>query len=217
MVRRFVAVALALSLSPTVSLAQQPPTPVPLYPGTAPRSIEAEPLPPIAPAPETARPPAATPPPGLAPPPAAAIEPPAGAPMAAPAATPGTEPTGRVFCEQPVTVQLADPGAVPERFRPFVGIWSDASWTPQLCAALIVERVTPDGTAAIVYVFGPMSANPRGPRGILHGTGIIRDGELRFQNSDGSQFAFQPLYADLGGRLSTPQGQHYEAVFKKTP
>jgi hypothetical protein len=217
MVRRFVAVALALSLSPTVSLAQQPPTPVPLYPGVGPRSIEAEPLPPIAPAPETARPPDATPPPGLAPPPAAAMEPPAGAPMAAPAATPGTEPTGRVFCEQPVTVQLADPGAVPERFRPFVGIWSDASWTPQLCAALIVERVTPDGTAAIVYVFGPMSANPRGPRGILHGTGIIRDGELRFQNSDGSQFAFQPLYADLGGRLSTPQGQHYEAVFKKTP
>jgi hypothetical protein len=217
MVRRFVAVALALSLSPTVSLAQQPPTPVPLYPGVGPRSIEAEPLPPIAPAPETARPPDTTPPPGLAPPAAAAMEPPAGAPMAAPAATPGTEPTGRVFCEQPVTVQLADPGAVPERFRPFVGIWSDASWTPQLCAALIVERVTPDGTAAIVYVFGPMSANPRGPRGILHGTGIIRDGELRFQNSDGSQFAFQPLYADLGGRLSTPQGQHYEAVFKKTP
>lgn len=217
MVRRFVAVALALSLSPTVSLAQQPPTPVPLYPGVGPRSIEAEPLPPIAPAPETARPPDTAPPAGLAPPPAAAMEPPAGAPMAAPAATPGTEPTGRVFCEQPVTVQLADPGAVPERFRPFVGIWSDASWTPQLCAALIVERVTPDGTAAIVYVFGPMSANPRGPRGILHGTGIIRDGELRFQNSDGSQFAFQPLYADLGGRLSTPQGQHYEAVFKKTP
>jgi hypothetical protein len=217
MVRRFVAVALALSLSPTVSLAQQPPTPVPLYPGVGPRSIEAEPLPPIAPAPETARPPDTAPPAGLAPPPAAAMEPPAGAPMAAPAATPGTEPTGRVFCEQPVTVQLADPGAVPERFRPFVGIWSDASWTPQLCAALIVERVTPDGTAAIVYVFGPMSANPRGPRGILHGTGIIRDGELRFQNSDGSQFAFQQLYADLGGRLSTPQGQHYEAVFKKTP
>jgi hypothetical protein len=226
MVRHLVAALLAALLSPAFCLAQQPPSPVPLYPGTAPRAIEAEPLPPIAPAPETARPPAATPPAGLAPPPAASsagaatgapMEPPAGAPMAAPGAATGTEPAGRVFCEQPVAVQLADPGAVPERFRPFVGIWSDASWTPQLCAALIVERVTPDGTAAIVYVFGPMSANPRGPRGILHGTGIIRDGELRFQNSDGSQFAFQPLYADLGGRLSTPQGQHYEAVFKKTP
>jgi hypothetical protein len=223
MVRRVAAALFASLLSPAFCLAQLPASPVPLYPGTAPRSIEAEPLPPIAPAPETARPSDTAPPAGLAPPPAAspagaAMEPPAGVPpMAAPAATPGTEPTGRVFCEQPVTVQLADPGAVPERFRPFVGIWSDASWTPQLCAALIVERVTPDGTAAIVYVFGPMSANPRGPRGILHGTGIIRDGELRFQNSDGSQFAFQPLYADLGGRLSTPQGQHYEAVFKKTP
>jgi hypothetical protein len=229
MVRHLVAALLAALLSPAFCLAQQPQlpaSPVPLYPGTAPRSIEAEPLPPIAPAPETARPPAATPPAGLALPPAASsagaatgapMEPPAGAPMAAPAAVLGTEPTGRVFCEQPVAVQLADLGTVPERFRPFVGIWSDASWTPQLCAALIVERVTQDGTAAIVYVFGPMSANPRGPRGILHGTGIIRDGELRFQNSDGSQFAFQPLYADLGGRLSTPQGQHYEAVFKKTP
>jgi hypothetical protein len=218
MVRRFVAALFASLLSPAICLAQLPASPVPLYPGTGPRSIEAEPLAPIAPAPEIARPSDRVPPAGLAPPPAAspagaATEPPTGTPQVAP----GTEPTGRVFCEQPVTVQLADPGTIPERFRPFVGIWSDASWTPQLCAALIVERVTPDGTAAIVYVFGPMSANPRGARGILHGTGIIRDGELRFQNSDGSQFAFRPLYADLGGRLSTPQGQSYEAVFKKTP
>jgi hypothetical protein len=122
-----------------------------------------------------------------------------------------------VFCEQQVAVQVAPPDAVPERFRPFVGLWSDASWTPLLCAALIVERVAPDGTATIVYVFGPMGANPRAPRGILHGTGIIRDGELRFQNSDGSQFAFRPVYADLGGRLTTPQRQSYEAIFKKTP
>ena len=209
MVARFVPALLALLLGPAVALAQQPQSsPVPLYPGAVPRSIAPEPLPPLVPAPETARPPDAAPPAGFPPPPAGA---------AASGSAPMSAATGRVFCEQPVTVQLADPDAVAERFRPFVGIWSDASWTPQLCAALIVERVTPDGTAAIVYVFGPMSANPRGPRGILHGTGIIRDGELRFQNSDGSQFAFQPLYADLGGRLSTPQGQHYEAVFKKTP
>jgi hypothetical protein len=45
---------------------------------------------------------------------------------------------------------------------------------------------------------------------------MIRDGELRFQNSDGTQFAFRPLYADLDGRLTTPQGQAYQAVFKKT-
>jgi hypothetical protein len=135
----------------------------------------------------------------------------------APISAPLSQPAGRVFCEQPVTVQLADRDAVPERYRPFIGIWSDASWTPLLCAALIVANVTPDGTAAIVYVFGPMGANARGAGGMLHGTGIIRDGELKFQNSDGSQFAFRPLYADLDGQLTTPQGQNYRAVFKKTP
>jgi len=187
---RLVAALLALLSSTAVALAQQPP------------AIELQPLPPLAPATETRQPPPATPPP----PAAAASGPPS---LSAPIA--------RVFCEQPVTVQLADPDAVAERFRPFIGIWSDASWTPLLCAALIVENVAPDGTAKILYVFGPMGANARGPAGVLQGTGIIRDGELRFQNSDGSQFAFRPLYADLDGRFTTPKSQSYQAVFKRTP
>ena len=96
-------------------------------------------------------------------------------------------------------------------------MWSDASWTPALCAALIVGNITADGTASIVYVFGPMGSNSRVAGGVLNGTGVVRDGELRFQNSDGSQFAFRPLYADMQGRLTTPQGQSYDAIFKKTP
>jgi hypothetical protein len=76
--------------------------------------------------------------------------------------------------------------------------------------------VQPDGTASILYIFGPMSSNTRTAGGILRGTGVIRDGELRFQNSDGSQFAFRPLYGDLDGRLTTPRGQSYQTVFKKT-
>jgi len=123
----------------------------------------------------------------------------------------------RVFCGQPVAVQFAGGDAVPEPYRRFLGMFSDAAWTPQLCAALIVENATQDGTATIVYVFGPMGAEGRGSGGVLHGTGIIRNDELRFQNSDGSQFVFRPLYADLDGRLTTPRGQSYEAVFKKTP
>ncbi len=187
---RLVAALLALLSSTAVALAQQPP------------AIELQPLPPIAPAPATPQPPPATPPP----PAAAAPGPPA---MSAP--------IGRVFCEQPVSVRLADPDAVIERFRPFIGIWSDASWTPLLCAALIVESVAPDGTATILYVFGPMGSNARSPGGVLQGTGMIRDGELRFQNSDGSQFAFRPLYADLDGRLTTPKNQSYRTVFKRSP
>jgi len=192
MVRRFVAALLILLLSATAALAQQ---------------IEAQPLAPLTPAPETPTPSSATPAAGL--PSAAAAGPAVSEPMSAP--------IGRVFCEQSVTVQLADPDAVAERYRPFIGIWSDASWTPLLCAALVVENVAPDGTATILYVFGPMGANARGAGGVLQGTGIIRDGELRFQNSDGSQFAFRLLYADLDGRLTTPKDQSYKAVFKKTP
>ena len=84
------------------------------------------------------------------------------------------------------------------------------------CAALIVENVDPDGTASIIYTFGPMGSGVRAPGGVLHGTGIIRDGELRFQNSDGTQFALRPGIVDLLGRMTTPGGQSYEAVFKKT-
>jgi len=189
---RLVAALLALLSSTAVALAQQPP------------AIELQPLPPppLAPAPETPQPPPATPTPPAAP---------------APGPPAMSAPIGRVFCEQPVSVRLADPDAVIERFRPFIGIWSDASWTPLLCAALIVENVAPDGTATILYVFGPMGSNARGPGGVLQGTGMIRDGELRFQNSDGSQFAFRPLYADLDGRLTTPKNQSYRTVFKRSP
>jgi len=212
MIRQFTVALAATVLLAGLAAAQQPlPPPIPLYPGAAPRSIEPEPLPPLPPA--RSEPPAAMPlpPPAEAPPPTAATSPP---PTAPPILTgPATE---RVFCDQPITVRLPERGAIPERYRPFIGIWSDAAWTPQLCAALVVETVQPDGTASIVYVYGPIGSNNRRPGGVLHGTGIIRDGELRFQNSDGTQFAFRPLYADLDGHLTTPQGQTYQAVFKKT-
>jgi hypothetical protein len=124
--------------------------------------------------------------------------------------------TGRVFCEQSLNYRLADPATVPEPYRRFLGVWSDAAWDANTCAALIVGNVDPDGTASIVYVHGPLGSSMRAPGGILHGTGIIRDGELRFQNSDGTQFAFRPGIADLVGRMITPNGQSYEAAFKKT-
>lgn len=124
--------------------------------------------------------------------------------------------TARVFCDQSISFHLADRATTPERFRPFVGIWSDASWTPQVCAALIVEKVGSDGLASIIYAFGPMGSNARVKGGVLHGTGVVRNGELLFQNADGSQYAFRPLYADLEGRFTTPQGQTYQAIFKKT-
>jgi hypothetical protein len=123
---------------------------------------------------------------------------------------------GRVFCNQNVTYRIAEPATVAQPYRDFLGVWSDAAWDPNSCAALVVDNVEPDGTASIIYVFGPLGSSGRVPGGTLHGTGIIRGGELRFQNSDGTQFAFHPGIADLIGRMTTPNGQSYEATFKKT-
>ena len=130
---------------------------------------------------------------------------------------PSAEPQlGRVFCEQNVSYRLADPSTLPEHYRRFLGAWSDAAWDANTCAALIVESVDPDGTASVIYVYGPLGSSSHAPGGILHGTGIVRDGELRFQNSDGTQFAFRMGIADLVGRMATPSGQSYQAAFKKT-
>jgi hypothetical protein len=206
---RSLAIAAALILlGAAAAFAQGSAAPVPLFPGAATHSFE----------PERQSPPVPERNPGIprssrstgdaetAPGPAGPLTPP-----------PEPDATARIFCGQPVAVRFADPDSVPERYRGFLGMWSDAAWTPLLCAALIVEKVAPDGTATIVYAFGPIGSNAPGSGGVLNGTGIVRNGELRFQNADGSQFAFRPLYADLEGRLTTAQGQSYQAIFKKTP
>jgi hypothetical protein len=141
---------------------------------------------------------------------------PADQPTPPPAAAP-TEPVpGRIFCGQSVSYHIADPDSLPATYRPFLGIWSDAAWTPQLCAALIVESIASDGTATITYAFGPIGSNNSKSGGVLHGTGIIEDGELKFQNADGSQYGFKPFYSDISGHWTTPKGETYETIFKKT-
>jgi hypothetical protein len=144
------------------------------------------------------------------------VEPPAAPPQSPAPQTSGVQP-GRVFCEQTVSFQLADSSTIPENFRRFVGVWSDAAWDPRTCAALIVQDVKEDGSASIIYIFGPQGTGTPGPGGVLHGTGVIRSNELRFQNSDGSQFAFRPGIVDMVGHLIDPKGQSFEATFKQTP
>ena len=206
MMTRSLAIVVTLLLGGGASFAQAPGSPIPLFPAVPPRSYAPEPLP--APATEFGIPGSPGPIDN-----ADLVARPAGSPIPPPA----PEMTTRTFCQQPVTVRIADRASVPERYREFLGMWSDAAWTAQLCAALVVENIASDGRATILYAFGPIGSNARVPGGVLNGTGIVQDGELRFQNSDGSQFAFRPLYADLDGHLTTPQGQSYQAIFKKTP
>jgi hypothetical protein len=192
------AAAIFVSLLSAAAWAQQPTT-----------LFNAQPLPPpAAAAPD--QPPASQP--ALAAPPAAPAD---QTPSAKPVPPAAAARAGRVFCDQNVSAQPADPASVPDRYRPFVGIFSDADWNPQTCAALVVEAVASDGSATITYAFGPISSGGKTTGGVLHGTGIIKDGTLLFQNNDGSQYAFRPFYSDLAGKWTTPKGQTYEAVFKR--
>jgi hypothetical protein len=177
----------------TAASAQQPTSLFSPSPTSPPTTVQAVPLP-ATPSAEQPAPPPASPP--VAPQSPAAQE-------------------GRVFCDQNVAAQPADPRVVPERYREFAGIFSDAAWTPQLCAALVVETISDDGTATITYAFGPMGSGGKTQGGVLHGTGVVKDGALLFQNADGSQYSFKPYYSDLAGHWTAPNGQNYEAIFKR--
>ena len=192
MCRRAIALFLLMLLTSVAAMAQ-----VPLSTG-APQSLAPPPA-----APQSAMPPA----PGPQQP----------APQSPGSPQAGVAPSGRVFCEQNVDVELAAPDTVPERYRRFLGIWSDAAWDAHTCAALIVQDIKADGTASIIYIFGPQGSSSSAPGGVLHGTGVIRGGELRFQNSDGSQFAFQPGIVDMTGHMINPQGESFESKFMQTP
>ncbi len=192
MCRRAIASLFLMLLTSVAAMAQIPPStgaPQPLVPPPA--------------APQSSMPPA----PGPQPPsPQSPVSPQAGG-----------APPGRVFCEQNVAVALADPDTVPQRYRRFLGIWSDAAWDAHTCAALIVQDIKADGAASIIYVFGPQGSSSPVPGGVLHGTGVIRGGELRFQNSDGSQFAFKPGIVDMTGHMINPQGESFASKFMQTP
>jgi hypothetical protein len=127
------------------------------------------------------------------------------------------EQPGRVFCQQNVAYHLADRSSVPEQYQRFVGVWSDAAWDIKTCAALIVQDVKPDGAASIIYVYGPQGSNSTVTGAVLHGTGVIRGDQLRFQNTDGSQYAFRPGLVDLVGHWINPKGESFQATFKATP
>ncbi|MGH7036718.1 MAG: hypothetical protein ACREFK_08215 [Stellaceae bacterium] len=144
----------------------------------------------------------------------AAAQPP---PPAGPAPPSAPQPANaRFFCGQSVTVTLAPRTQVPRAYRRFLGVWSDAAWGPDACAALVVESINRTGTAKILYVYGPLDPSVPRPGGVLRGTGIIRGGQLRFQNSDGTQFAFRPEIADLAGHMTTPHGDSFTATFKRS-
>lgn len=46
------------------------------------------------------------------------------------------------------------PPGTPANVAAFHGLWADGRWNDVLCAALMVRSVTPDGQAAVSYIWG---------------------------------------------------------------
>jgi S1-C subfamily serine protease len=74
----------------------------------------------------------------------------------------------------------------------FLGVWS-GNWnnSGQLCGGLIVEKVHSDGTAELIYVYGPTQPGSKLNWKQQRRTGVLsNEGKLSFQDEQGSTFVF---------------------------
>jgi hypothetical protein len=94
----------------------------------------------------------------------------------------------------------------------FLGVWRGIWNTPtRLCGGLIVEKVLTDGTAEVIYVYGPSRVNTAVNWKRQHLVGMIRsDGKLSFRDDQGSTFVFDmegnrllnAIFGGASGRLN---------------
>jgi Trypsin-like peptidase domain len=112
----------------------------------------------------------------------------------APSAPPTGQPspmTATVLCGREVSYFLNET-ATNEVYSKFVGVWTGL-WNnaSRLCGALVVEKVSPDGTAEVTYIFGPSRPGTAISWKRQHSIGVIRaDGKLSFRDDQGSTFVF---------------------------
>ncbi|MBV9859129.1 MAG: retroviral-like aspartic protease family protein [Alphaproteobacteria bacterium] len=96
-----------------------------------------------------------------------------------------------ILCGQPVSYQI-DSVRTPDQYRGYLGVWTGV-WNnnARICGSLVVQRIGTDGTADIVYVYGPSSPARPFPWKKQRAVGaILPDGRLSFQDEQGSRFTF---------------------------
>jgi hypothetical protein len=101
----------------------------------------------------------------------------------------------------------------------FLGVWRGIWNNPtRLCAGLIVEKVLPDGTVEVIYVYGPSRVSTAVNWKRQRLVGMIRsDGRLSFRDDQGSTFVFdlesnRILNAMFGGASGRLNG-----IFERAP
>jgi S1-C subfamily serine protease len=104
-----------------------------------------------------------------------------------------------------------------ERRSGFLGVWS-GNWNNagRLCGGLIVEKVHSDGTAEVVYVYGPNQPGSKLAWKQQRRTGVLsNDGKLSFHDDQGGIFIFDSVGSGmLSGSFQSRSG-HLSGSFQK--
>jgi uncharacterized protein YecT (DUF1311 family) len=80
----------------------------------------------------------------------------------------------------------------PPQYAPYLGVWTGVWNNPsRICGAVIVEQVSPDGVANVMYVYGPSSAGSPFPwRQQSLTARFAGTNQFSFQDDQGSRFVF---------------------------
>jgi hypothetical protein len=119
-----------------------------------------------------------------------------------------------VLCGRDVPY-VVDGTRISDQHRPFLGVWSGASWNYRICGALLVEKIEIDGTARIRYVYG---SNPdqKFQWRVQSQPATIRDNKLSFQDEEGGNFVFDLTYTNtLRGHFTGKFGNRLDATLTR--
>lgn len=96
-------------------------------------------------------------------------------------------PLSAVACGRPIDYMVDEAGSG----TGFLGVWT-GNWnnSAKLCGTLIVESIAANGIAKLIYVYGPSQPRSKIQWKQQRAKGIINEGELSFQDDQGSTFIF---------------------------
>jgi hypothetical protein len=99
----------------------------------------------------------------------------------------------------------------------FLGVWTGHWNNPgELCGGLIVEKVRSDGTADIIYVYGPSRPGSKLSWKQQRQTGeLSKNGKLSFRDDQGSTFAFDLIGSGTLSAIFSGRSGRLNASFQK--
>lgn len=118
------------------------------------------------------------------------------------------------ICGKPVDFVIEATG-VPAAYRGFLGVWTGAAWNSRVCGGLIVRRVESDGSADIVYIYGPLPGEKFLWKA-QHPAATISARKLTFEDEEEGSFVFNQTYDNtLHGLFTGKEGAKLDAILTR--